>query len=76
MRDHRKCNCPICEVERHLTATLGEPPGADQFATFAASREPLGNFESVSMLVQHLHTQRDGEERPPFANEIFTALIA
>jgi len=75
MRDHRKCNCPICKVERHLTAALGEPTGADQFAIFASSREPLCNFESVSRLVQHLHTQRDGEERPPFANEIFTTLI-
>ena len=75
MRDHRKCNCPICKVERHLTAALGEPPGADQFAIFASSREPLANFESVSMLVQHLHSQREGEERPPSANEIFTTLI-
>jgi len=75
MRDHRKCNCPICKVERHLTAALGEPPGADQFAMFAASHEPLASFNCVSRLVQHLHTQREGEERPPSANEIFTALI-
>jgi len=75
MRDHRKCNCPICRVERHLTATLGEPPGADEFAMFAASQAPLASFESVAKLVQHLHAQRDGEARPPIANEVFTTLI-
>lgn len=75
MREHRKCNCPICRVERHLIATLGKRPGADQFRTFVESREPLTTFGSVSELVEHLHAQRDGEERPPSANEIFTALI-
>lgn len=75
MRKNAKCNCSICKVERHLAAALAEPPGATQFAMFAASREPLSSFESVSGLVRHLRAQRDGEGRPPFANEIFAALI-
>ena len=62
---------PFCKVERHLAATLGEPPGADQFEMFAATQETLASFNCVSRLVQHLHAQRDGEERQPSGERDF-----
>src|SRR5271165_1013333 len=75
MRDNLKCNCNICRVEQHLSASLSEPIRLARFSELQPLYPPLASFGSASMVVEHLHSQREGEERPPTANEILTALI-
>ena len=75
MRDNLKCNCNICRVEQHLSASLSEPIRLARFSELQPLYPSLAGFGSASMVVEHLHSQREGEERPPTANEILTALI-
>ena len=75
MRDNVKCNCNICRVEQHLSASLCEPIRLAGFSEFQVLHPSLAGFGSPSMVVKHLHSQREGEERPPTANEILAALI-
>ena len=75
MRDNLKCNCNICRVEQHLSASLSEPMRLARFSELQPLYPSLAGFGSASMVVEHLHSQREGEERPPTANEILTALI-
>src|SRR5271165_3229206 len=75
MRDNLKCNCNICRVEQHLSAALSEPMRLARFSELQLLYPSLAGFASPSMVVGHLHSQREGEERPPTANEILAALI-
>ena len=75
MRDNLKCNCNICRVERHLLTSVSEPLGAERFSQLTLLYPSLVSFGTASTLIEHLHSQRDGEDRPPKANEIFSALI-
>ena len=75
MRDNLKCNCNICRVEQQLSASLGEPIRLERFSELQVLHPLLAGFGSPSMVVEHLHSQREGEERPPTANEILAALI-
>jgi hypothetical protein len=75
MRDNLKCNCNICRVEHHLSASLSEPIRLARFSELQPLYPSLAGFGSPSLVVEHLHSQREGEERPPTANEILAALI-
>ncbi len=75
MRGNLQCDCHICKVERHLLASLSEPPGSERFSNLALTASSLASFASAVALVQHLHAQRGDGSRAPSTNEILTALI-
>ena len=75
MKQHLKCNCTICSVERLLFVSVGEPLGTERFLKLAASSPVLTTFTNASALIHHLHGQKDGDYRPPSVSEVLGALI-
>ncbi|MGB6875586.1 MAG: hypothetical protein WBD87_06085 [Candidatus Acidiferrales bacterium] len=75
MKEHLKCNCAICSVERFLSVSVCESPGIDRFSKLIASSPVLTTFNNASALIHHLHDQKDGEYRPPSVSEVLGALI-
>ncbi len=48
MRDHRKCHCHICRVERSLLISLHEPKGMGRFSRLAVTSSIMEGFPSSS----------------------------
>ena len=75
MRDDLRCDCHICEVERHLFVSLTEPPGNIRLLLLAASSPLLTKFTNISELLAYLHSPRTGDYASSNVGELLTALI-
>jgi hypothetical protein len=76
MRDDLRCDCHICEVERHIFDFLVEPPGNSRFLALAASSPVLAKFTNASELLAYLHSPRTGHYACSDVGQLLTALIA
>ncbi|MGH9713639.1 MAG: hypothetical protein ACRD5M_10110 [Candidatus Acidiferrales bacterium] len=74
MKQNLQCHCHICDVETHLLAWLSDSP-SERFAKLAFNSPLLANFADASVLIEHLHAQRDGLIQAPSASEVLYALI-
>jgi hypothetical protein len=76
MRDDLRCDCHICEVERHIFDFLVEPPGNSRFLALAASSPVLAKFTNASELLAYLHSPRTGDYACSDVGQLLAALIA
>jgi hypothetical protein len=76
VRDELRCDCHICEVERHIFDLLAEPPGSIRFLVLAASSPVLAKFTNISELLAYLHSPRTGDYACLDVSQLLTALVA
>jgi len=76
VRDELRCDCHICEVERHIFDLLAEPQGSIRFLVLAASSPVLAKFTNISELLAYLHSPRTGDYACLDVSQLLAALVA
>jgi hypothetical protein len=75
MSQRAVCRCPLCQLERHIIAKLGEEESARWFRGSASRSAGLGGFETIPALIRYGHSAGQDASRRRVCDRIYLVLL-